>query len=224
MRRAPHGRGFTLLEVGIAIFLLALFLGVVAPGFGALSGAEMKKTTGQLAGLMRDTYSRAALSGRSFRVVLDLEEQTFHVEESEGTARLTRERQALDREGKAILDKLDERVEQAKEGSSWEDVEKVRLLSGPAFKAVDGEDGQPKKLPADVRIKSAWAEHLEKEARGGVVAVHFFPGGYAEQAIVTLTDDDDGERTMSVVLHPLTGEVEVVNEEPRIPDPDEDDE
>jgi general secretion pathway protein H len=224
MRRAPTPRGFTLLEVGIAIFLLALALGVVAPGFGALSGAEMKKTAGLLGGLLRDTYARAAISGRSYRVVFDLEEQTYRVEESQGTARVSRERQELDREGKAVLDKLDERVEDARDDRDEEAGEKIRLLSGPGFKPVEGEDGQPKKLPSDVRFKSVWVEHLEKEAAGGVVAVHFFPGGYGEQAILTLTDDEQGDRTISVVLSPLTGEVEVVTEEPRIPQPDEDDE
>jgi general secretion pathway protein H len=219
-RRPGRARGFTLMEIGVAIFLLALFLGIVVPGFGALSGAQLKKTTGMIGGLVRDTYARAALSGRSYRVVFDLEEGSYWVEESEGIARMKRARQELERDGKALLDKLDERVEDAADGTTDEDREKVRLLTGPGFKPVEGEDGKHTKLPDDVRFKSIWVEHLEKEAAGGQVAMHFFPGGYAEEAHITLTDDDEGDRTMTVVVNPLTGEVEVVDEEPRIPSPE----
>ncbi len=220
-RGPPEGaRAFTLMEIGVAIVLLTLFMGLVVPGFGALSGARLKTTTGMMGGLVRDTYARAALSGRSYRIVFDLEEGTYWVEESEGIARMKRERQELERDGKAALDKLDERVEEAADSTTEEDREKVRLLTGPGFKPVDGEDGKHTKLPDDVRYKSIWVEHLEKEATGGQVAMHFFPGGYAEEAHITLTDDDQGDRTMTVVVNPLTGEVDVVNEEPRIPAPE----
>jgi type II secretory pathway pseudopilin PulG len=217
VKAARAARGFTLLEVGVAIFLLALFLGVVAPSFGALSGAELKKTAGMIGGLVRDTYARAALSGQSYRIVFDLEENSYWVEQSEGIARIAKDRQALERDGKAVLDKLDERVEHAVDSTTDEDKEKVRLLTAPGFKPVEGDDGKHTKLPSDVRFKSVWVEHLEKEATGGQVAILFFPGGYAEEAHVTMTDDDQGDRTLTVVVNPLTGEVDLVDEEPDIP-------
>ena len=53
---------------------------------------------------------------------------------------------------------------------------------------------------------------------GGQVALYFFPGGFTEEALITLTDDEQGERTLTLVVSSLTGEVDVVDEEPRVPD------
>ena len=91
-------------------------------------------------------------------------------------------------------------------------------MSPPPFKPVEGEDGQPHKLPSDVRFKAIWAEHLDDKQTGGQVALYFFPGGFTEEALITLTDDEQGERTLTLVVSSLTGEVDVVDEEPRVPD------
>ena len=82
--RLLQPRGFTLLEVSITLLLLGLIMAIAVPSMNALTAASLRKGAGVVQGLMRDTYTRAALSGHSHRVVLDLEQRTYWVEVAEG--------------------------------------------------------------------------------------------------------------------------------------------
>jgi hypothetical protein len=55
------------------------------------------------------------------------------------------------------------------------------------------------------------------------MALYFYPGGYTEEALITLTDDEgEGGRTLTLVVQPLTGEVLIEHDEPRVPTPEDD--
>jgi type II secretory pathway pseudopilin PulG len=205
--------------VGIALVILSLLMAVAIPGLSALSGVQLKESTGLIAGLIRDTYARAALAGRSYRLVLDMEAGAYWVEEAEVTARLFSKKLEGDRDGKAKLEPLDERLEGIEaDTDNEEERTKLQLLSPPPFKPVDGEDGKPHPLPSDVRFFQIWNEHLDDWVKGGQVALYFFPGGYTEEALIALTDDDTGDRTLTIWVGALTGEVTIEQEMPRVPE------
>lgn len=221
----PRARGFTLLEIGIALVILGLMLAVAVPSINAISGAELKKSTGMLQGLMRDTYARAALSGHTHRVVFDLEVGAFWVEATEGGIVMKRAKLDLTRKGEAVLDKVDERLDGIEHDTKdEEDQERLKLYKHPSWTPVPfpGQDRvdevKPQKLPSEVRFKKVWVDHMAEAASGGQVAIHFFPGGYTQEAHITLTDDEEGERTFTLVTNPLTGEVYVEDTEPEIPE------
>ena len=219
----PSARGYTLLEIGIAIALAGLLLAIAVPSINAVTAAELKKTTGMLQGLMRDTYARAALSGQTHRILFDLEGQTFWVEATEGGIVLPRTKLEPNREGVVILDPVNERIEGLEDSTDEEDKTKVQLYKNPSWTAVPFpgqdrlDDVKPQKLPSGVTFKKVWVDHLEDAATGGAVALHFFPGGYTQEAHITLTDDEDGENTLTLVTQPLTGEVFVEQDEPLVP-------
>lgn len=211
-------RGFTLLEISIALVMLGLMIAVAVPSLNAVTGARLKESTNIMSGAIRDTFARSALSGRSARLVLDLEENSWWVEETEGVARVKSIKERADRDGKVHLDAADERLEGIElDTTDAKEQAKLALFTGPAFKPVEGEWGQHQKLPAEVRFKQVWIEHLDEPVRGGSTALYFYPGGYTEEALITLTDDDDGQRTFTLAVQSLTGEVFVEDEEPRIP-------
>ena len=221
IRKAP--RGFTLLEVGIAVGLAGLMLAIAVPSLNAVTAAELKETTGMLQGLMRDTYARAALSGNSHRVVLDLGQRSYWVEASQGGVVMPRTRISPNREGVVILDPVDERIEDITDSSDVEDRTKVELYRSPTWEKVffPGRDSldenKAQRLPSDVLFKKVWVDHLEDFATDGQVAIHFFPGGYTQEAIVILTDDEENGRTLSLITQPLTGEIWVQEDEPELP-------
>lgn len=216
-------RGFTLLEVGIGLALLGLLLAVAVPSMGALSGAQLKEESQLMGGAIRDVYARTALSGKSSRMVLDIEQSAWWVEEAPTVARVHREKLRADKDGKVALDPVDDRLERIeKDTTDEEERAQLELLSPPAWKPAEGDYGQPKKLPGDVRFKKVWIEHLDEAVANGQVALYFFPGGFTEEAHITLTDDEDGERTYTLVVSSLTGEVSVENEEPRVPEVEDD--
>lgn len=219
-----RARGFTLLEIGIALVLLGLMIAVAVPSLNAVTGARMKESVNTMGGAIRDTYARTALLGRSTRLVVDMEQQAWWIEESEGVARVKPVKLQADRDGKLKLDERDRRLEDIEEDTTdAKEQAKVSLLTGPTFKPVDGDFGKPQKLPSEVRFKSVWIEHLDEKVSRGVAALYFYPGGFTEEALITLTDDESGENTLTLVVQSLTGEVFVEKEEPRVPSNVEDD-
>lgn len=219
-RRQP--RGFTLLEVGIAVGIAGLLLAIAVPSLNAVTAAELKETTGMFQGLMRDTYARAALSGKAHRVVFDLDQRSYWVEASEGGVVMPRTRIEPNREGVIILDPVDERVAGLLESTDEEDRARVQLYSNPTWNRVPFpgrrqlDELQPQRMPSDVRIARIWVDHLAAPATGGQVALHFFPGGYTQEAFVTLTDNEEEEGALTLVTQPLTGEIWVQDKEPEV--------
>jgi general secretion pathway protein H len=220
----PPARAMTLLEIAIGLVLLGLLMAIAVPSLNAVTAARLRESTNTIGGAIRDTFARTALLGRSTRLVIDLEQEAWWVEESEGVARVKAKKIEANRDGKVELDARDDRLSDiAVDTVDVKEQAKVSLLTGPGFKPVEGDWGKPQKLPPDCRFKSVWIEHLDRPAQNGVAALYFFPGGFTEEAHITLTDDEAGERTLTLVVQPLTGEVFVENEEPRIPNIEEDD-
>lgn len=216
-------RAFTLLEIGIAIVILSLLIAVAVPAMGALSGARLREESQVLGGAIRDTFARTALLGRSTRIIVDLEQDTWWVEDAPTVARVHREKLEADREGKAALDPVDERIEDIDKDTKDEgERARLELLAPVQWQPAEGDYGKPHKLNDDVTFKKMWVEHLDDPVAAGQVALYFFPGGFTEEAHITLTDDEDGERTLTLVVSSLTGEVAVEDEEPRIPEVEDD--
>jgi general secretion pathway protein H len=201
----------------MALLLVSGLLAIAVPSLNALTGARLRETTSTMQGLVRDTYARSALSGKPCRIVFDLESETYWVEESDGPATIAREKQSPDREGVGLLTILDERLEGTEDSDDPEDQEKRRLLTGPMWSQVDDTVGTPQKLPPDVTFYGVWAEHLDDRVRAGQAAIVFFPGGHAEEAHITLTDDDSADSSLTVVLEPLTGETFITADLPDVP-------
>ncbi|HEY1098566.1 MAG TPA: prepilin-type N-terminal cleavage/methylation domain-containing protein [Myxococcota bacterium] len=220
-------RGFTLLEIGIALVLIGLMMAVAVPSLNAVAGTRLKEQTNLMAGAIRDTYARTALIGRSTRLVLDMEGGAWWVEETDGVARVKSLKESADRDGKVKLDTIDKRIDDIEaDTTDVNEQQKLALYTGPAFKPVEGDWGQPQKLPSGLRFKSVWIEHLDERVTGGSAALFFYPGGFTEEAMITLTDDEgdgSGGRVLTVVVSALTGEVYVEEDEPRVPTIEEDD-
>jgi prepilin-type N-terminal cleavage/methylation domain-containing protein len=209
--------GFTMLEVAMALVLFSLLLATAIPSISALTGAELRSTMSKLQGLTRDTYARTALTGNSHRIVLDLEGNAFWVEATEGGAVVKREVE-VDPDGTGRLDIVDERITDLEpDEDDLEAQEKLKLYMGPTWQPVDDEAGKPLQLPEDTRILSVWVEHLDDRVTSGKAAIHFFPGGYMQEAQVIMTDDDSGDSILALVTNPLTGETYVDREMPKLP-------
>jgi len=216
-------RGFSMLEIAVVILLLGAMAAIAIPSLNSLTGVELRRATGMLSGLCRDTYAKAALSGNAHRIVFDLENNSYWVERATGRVVVKRKLIEANGEGYVFINQEDERLEGTEADSKDEEERTKRaLLKNPDWEKVSapGEDGdeiKPQFLPdacalgeddGCVRFKSVWVDHLVEPARAGQVALVFFPGGYAQEAQIALTDEDDsGNNVLTVEVLPLTGEV-----------------
>src|SRR5512140_1350393 len=67
-----RARGLTLIELMIALAVAAVLFSAAVMGIGAITGAQAKKSAGELAGVIRSLYDTAALTGRTCRLAFEL--------------------------------------------------------------------------------------------------------------------------------------------------------
>jgi type II secretory pathway pseudopilin PulG len=229
--RRPRGhsenRGITLLELMVVITLVGLSLFLIRGAFRAVTKADLVENSTELATLMKRTSQLAIEHGEMHRVVFDIEKGVYTVEKCQGAAAILRNealrpdeektKQAVER-GKQRLSQMPDDALAA--GDPDEAMKKVTAMSGhhvadrtcmPAEDAITG-DAKGKgwmrtlRTDRDIKFKQIWVQHMEGGATKGQVAIYFFPNGSAEKAVVEVVDGND---TFSVLVHGLTGRVEL---------------
>jgi len=185
-------RGFTLIELLIVVSVIALFAGLAAPAIGSVTGANARKAAGELAGGMRYLFDTAAMRHETCRMALDLDGGAWWAECAPGPTGIARD---------------PEREEDLRRRFSDEKSEEVRrLLARSEFGNFEDSIARRRELPGNAAFGPVHVEG-RREAKEGIVYVHFFPGGRAQRAYVPLAD---GNNLFTVVLEPFTGRSRVV--------------
>jgi prepilin-type N-terminal cleavage/methylation domain-containing protein len=211
MKRAQAG--MTLIEVIVVVVIIALAFSGLSFSLGALTRTNLKAGAMKLAAAARFAHYRAVIQGTTVRIVFDLPGNTFSIEEAHGQIALARaddeRRQKSAEDGNEIVavdpwSAAKSRVEQAL---------KPNLGSSP-FGPLEGKDGSSSSsrytnvgLGRRVQIVKLIVPHEPKPRDEGKGAVHFFPGGVTEHAVIQLSDG--GEGRYSVEIHPLTGRAKI---------------
>jgi len=263
--------GFTLIEMGVVLALLALVAAVAIPSVNALTGAKLRSTTAMVVGLTREAYARAAITGKVHRIVFDIDKGLFWLERTEEAFVLPSEKIKADLQGRGGQS-LDERQEAATQGvklrvdalhngsgapaealallgmgaeangldamfgsmlgqnvggnslttgigvdQDMEEALKTRLRRRASFLPVDDDLGKAQKLSGDVRFFKIWTEHQKDAFTAGSAELYFFATGYTERALIMLTDDEQGNRVLTVDVNPLTARARIKDQEPEIP-------
>jgi len=59
-----------------------------------------------------------------------------------------------------------------------------------------------------IKLKEVWVQHKDESTTKGQVEIYFFPTGSSEKAVIEMTD---GSETFSVLVHGLSGRVELMD-------------
>ncbi|MDD9945452.1 MAG: prepilin-type N-terminal cleavage/methylation domain-containing protein [Myxococcales bacterium] len=206
--------GMTLIELVIVVAILAL--GATGLGFslGALARTNLKSGATKVAAAVRYAYNRAVARGTTVRIVFDLPGNHFAVQEAHGRITLARNEEFRRVHG---VDKGD--LDTGGAVDPWA-AARARLeqplepsLGESPFGAIEGARGEPVKrftkveLGRHVNIVRLLVPHEPAPKETGQGAVHFFPTGYTEHAVIHLSDGDEG--IYSVEIHPLTGRTKI---------------
>ncbi|MGZ3446809.1 MAG: prepilin-type N-terminal cleavage/methylation domain-containing protein [Myxococcaceae bacterium] len=231
MSRRP-ARGFTLIELMVALAVAAALFSAVVMGLGALTGAQARKAMGELGAASRSLYDTAALSGNTCRLVFllpkdDSAEFTYRAECAKGPVTTSMDRDQEIRDAtKAAVEAYRKRgrgnpasappsTGPRSSGSTLLDVldsEKARVEKAAAFSAFTTPEIQPRKM-GGVRV-SVWTSHQKAKIDSGLAYLYFFPQGYTERAQVTVRQ---GKNVWTLLVSPLTGRTSIVDGEPEVP-------
>ena len=210
----PRSRGFTLIEIVVALALIGLLMGVAVGQMDRVFELEMKKTSNKLASTIRYLYNKAAMEKLYIRLVFDFEEQSYWVEATADPVVVVREDASTfaPKEGEKSGEGEEEPAESAEASAEEAPTEEggVQKLKAPEpkFGAVDSFLLRPTKLPDSVFFKDLYVEHRQGAVEGGKESIYFFPNGYVEKAVINLRDEED-EVHYSLATNPINGRVSI---------------
>lgn len=220
-------RGFTLVEVLVTIALMALLAGTVVIGSGMLSGSRLRGAAGLVITAIRIGITRANSTGRSVRLVFDLEKQRLSLEET--TDRMLRvkdnPRDSKKTEGaSAGADPAGEIEKQSAEYA--EGIVKGPRAPRARFKAFplgssETSPGSGRELGKGIKYRQVQTEHDGKPRTSGRAYLYIWPGGGTERAVIQIERDE--ESVLSVLVSPLTGRANIQRGKIELEEPRRDD-
>lgn len=197
----------TLIEVMVAVLIVAMFASVLFIGFNTVTRQHMRSACLTLSGAARYAYGRAVAQNSTVRLVFDLDTHQMRFEEAHGRVTLARlddaTREELDEEeggDNAAVDPW--AAAQARLGDTLNP-----SFGASPFSPVPGSRYEAQELADGVLIHRVIVPHEPDPVTEGQASIYFFPGGHTEHAVVWVGDDED--RVYSVEIHPLTGRTRV---------------
>lgn len=204
--------GVTLIELLIAIGLIALLTGGVASGMGAFGSTRLRSSATMILSGIRVAMTHANTTGYPTRLVFDIDQRTVHLEQA--NARMLRRADDESREDPAAGAAAATEVEREAAAAA------KRLLEGPrespprfvptdVFNTKDGNGKGPRSLEPEIRFKSVQTEHDAEPRTEGRAYLYFWPGGGTEKAVIVLTRPGQPDGS-SIVVSALTGRASIV--------------
>ena len=231
MKRA---RGMTVLELMIVLAIIGGASVLVRSGFRLITKADLVENSTELAAVLRRASQLAVEHGEMHRVVLDFEKNAYVVEVCHGAMAIQRnEKIQADADAvKRAVDKGKERLlnlpTDTTTSTDPEDAtRRAMAVAGhhvsdrtcmPATDSITGDatgKGWARALRSGkgIKFKEVWVQHRDDSVTKDTkpapqVAIYFFPNGSSEKAVIELTD---GSEVFSVLVHGLTGRVELLD-------------
>jgi general secretion pathway protein H len=198
----------TLLEISIALAIAAGLVALIVPAIGNVARVQLRQKSGQLAGGIRSLYGASAVSGRTCRLVFDLDASAYWSECAQGSVRLSSEGERA-RGGAREATREEEllaTVAQRGDAISEEERTRAELARKSAFTATNYIEKT--ELGSSVRFTDVWVSHQPERYVSGKAFLYFWPSGLTEMAAIHLKQGDD---VYTLLVSPLTGKVRIAS-------------
>lgn len=205
---------------------MALLAGTVVIGSGMLSGSRLRGAAGLVVTAIRIGITRANATGRSVRLVFDLDKQRLSLEETTDRMLRVKENPRDSKKSEGASAGANPATQIEKEASEYaEGIVKGPRAPRARFKGIplgqsEPEAGHGRDLGLGIKYREVQTEHDAKPRTTGRAYLYIWPGGETERAVVQVQKEKDEDSVLSVLVSPLTGRANIQRgkvemEEPR---------
>lgn len=184
-----HPKGFTLLEILVVLGILAALMSAGISYFVDPFHLQLKKEASRIAGAIKFAYNEAAIRNLTHRLVFDLTDEAYWLEEGGENFLLSPEKEEKSKNA------------DAKEGEK----------PPPAFALAETEVVKRVKLGDEIKLRDVFVAHQEALVDEGQAYLYFFPNGLTEAAVIHLSNEDS-TLNYSIIVKPLTGKSRIEGE------------
>lgn len=182
-------RGFTLIEI---LIVLGIISAVIVLGLGRVrkNDNNIKTTFRELTVLSKEIRNQARLTQTFFRLMIEIrpDKSRYWVEKGNG------------------IEMKDPKLELKTEDEQETRGDDKKKSSFTLYKKLTKKE---KTLPSGIKFKSLEIQNSEP-LTDGLGAIYYSPEGLVEASIIHITDD---KNTWSLLINPLTGIVDIADEE-----------
>ncbi len=225
-RRSVSSTGFTLIEVLVVLALVAVVTGVAIGGTMELPSARLRRTAIMITSAVKVAYTRATATSRDIRLVMDLDGKKIWLEESDRPMLVQSKDEGSTGGANPVTDAEMAAV------SAGEKLLKGPAVPRPRFHTIatygfgdveEGHGGKP--LQRGIAFRAVQTAHDDAVRTSGRAYLYFWPGGLTERASiqVRIGDGTDDSPTLTLLVAPLTGKVDIKAGAVDLPMPQDDD-
>lgn len=182
--------GFTMIEMLVVISIIVLIFLIALPNITGYFQISLNAATRDMATTIKEAYNSALLTGKVYRMVYDLKENTYWVETGPKDALL---------DTKESKEKEEMRLKFSKKSDKQDASNEFNMDKTVTRKKIS--------LPRGVSFEDVFTQQSPDPIKEGTAYSHFFPNGLSEQTIVHLKDDS--KHHASLVVNPLIGITDV---------------
>jgi hypothetical protein len=200
----------TIIEVMVVMFIVAGLAGMSFYAVGALTATDLRDEAMRMTSAMKYTWTRAAVNGAQYRMVIDLEAGEYHTEVTDAPVVQEAPDNAGSSEG-VLPEEAQERENAKKANASdlfGEESDPFGVHRAPTYEQVQDGAIEPRAFESGVKIKEVHVAYQDTPITSGKVAVNFFPDGFQQPVIIVLTNEEEDD-FFSLVNEPLTGRVKL---------------
>lgn len=190
--------GFSIIEVLIALALIASITAMLAGFLGTNPVSLMREEAFRLTRIIRYCYFQAATRNQYYRIVFDLGESSYHVEFSEDPYYVIH-----DEDEKEVLRKENE------ERNQNFSLEEEKTEEKNSFQESEDDFLKPFTLPKGIKFFGIYVAHQKAPLTEGQAFLYFFPAGHSEFAVIPLGEEEEGEKFLTLIVNPINGAVEI---------------
>ena len=206
----------TLIELIVVVVIIALAASGLSFSLGALNKTNLKSGAARLAAAARFAYNRSIIRGTTVRIAFDMPGTSFTSRKRTPHVTLARAKDER-RKDSARQDRTGHRRRRSMGVGARAISEVLKPSYGASpFNGLTNDDGKALTrytnvaLGRRVQVVKLIVPHEPEPLEQGKGAIHFFPSGMTEHAVIQLSDGADA--IYSVELHPLTGRCQIYPE------------